>query len=111
MKKYKFTATALATSITMFIGIANAHDEDSLPGVPVCLEGNYMMADAMNAPFSNAPGLGRVIEMNTLTGERGITVESPFSAPNIGPLCPDHVTCPGPFKPTGIVSGGENGHA
>ncbi len=40
-----------------------------------------MMADAENAPFSNDPGLGRVLEMNTTTGERGITVESPFSDP------------------------------
>ncbi len=107
----KLSALTLAASMTLLIGNALAHSGDSPAGTPVCLEGNYMMADAMNAPFSNIPGAGRVIEMNTLTGERGITVESPFRDPAIAPLCPGHVSCPGPFKPTGIVSGGENGHA
>jgi hypothetical protein len=70
-----------------------------------------MVADAMNAPFSNIPGGGRVLEMNTTTGERGITVGSPFTDPGNPALCNGTVSCPGPFKPTGILSGGENGHA
>ncbi len=103
---------SLAVALGTLAGAAVAHDPGSLgPGTPVCIESNIMLADAENAPFSNDPGLGRVLEMNITTGERGITVESPFSDPLITPLCPDHVSCPGPFKPTGIVSGGEDGHA
>ena len=72
-----------------------------------------MAADAMNDPFSNIPGPGRVIEMNTTTGERGITVNRPFSVADMGtPICVNGgVDCPGPWKPTGVLSGGENGHA
>lgn len=104
--------TALAIGLAMFAGVVQAHDDDSRAGTPVCLESNIMMADAMNAPFSNIPGPGRLLEMNTTTGERGITVENPFSAANPGtPICPAHVSCPGPWKPTGNTSGGENGHA
>lgn len=102
---------ALATGLTVFCVSAIAHDAGSLAGTPVCLESNLMVADAMNAPFSNIPGGGRVLEMNTTTGERGITVGSPFTDPLNPALCNGTVTCPGPFKPTGILSGGENGHA
>ena len=72
-----------------------------------------MAADAQNGPFSNAPGPGRVLEMNITTGERGITVNRPFNAGNIGtPICDNGgVDCPGPWKPTGVLSGGEDGHA
>lgn len=104
---------SLTTGLSMFAGGAIAHDAGGAPaGTPTCIESNYMMADAMNAPFSNIPGPGRVIEMNIFTGERGITVNNSLTAENIGtPICPPHVSCPGPWKPTGIVSGGENGHA
>ena len=108
----RFTA-GLVTILCLCGGSALAHDAGSLAGTPVCLESNLMAADAMNAPFSNIPGPGRVIEMNTTTGERGITVNRPFSAENVGtPIC-DHggVDCPGPWKPTGVLSGGENGQA
>ena len=103
--------TALAASISVFtIGVI-AHDEDDA-GSPVCLEGNYMMADAMNAPFASANGPGAVIEMNIVTGTPGITVPAPFTAGNAGTdICPDDFACPGPWKPTGVLSGGENGHA
>ena len=113
MNKLKLTATALAASMTMFVGNAIAHSGSSVAGGPVCIESNIMMADAMNADFSNNPGPGRVLEMNITTGERGITVNTPFSPLNAGDsdICPDHVECPGPFKPTGILSGGEDGHA
>ena len=85
--------TALAASILSAMN-ALAHDADSLPGTPVCLESNIMMADAMNAPFSNIAGAGRVLEMNTTTGLRGITVDNPFNPENVGtPMCPSHVTC------------------
>jgi len=124
-KTILMTALAAGTSLTAMNTLA--HDADSLPGTPVCLESNIMMADAMNAPFSNIPGPGRLLEMNTTTGQRGITVSNPFTPANVGtPLCPSHVTCelgPGggvggpfgdgsaPWKPTGNTSGGENGHA
>ena len=113
MKICKFTATALAAGMAMFASSVFAHGGSSVAGGPVCIESNIMMADAMNAPFSNNPGAGRVLEMNITTGERGITVNTPFSPANAGDseLCPSHVTCPGPFKPTGNVSGGEDGHA
>jgi len=112
MKIYKLTATALAASMAMFVGSAIAHDPGSAgPGTVTCLESNIMVADAMNAPFASAAGPGRVLEMNTTTGTRGLTVNNPFGAAN--PLvCVGHVQCPGgPFKPTGILSGGQDGHA
>jgi len=103
--------TALAVGISVFtIGVI-AHDEDDA-GTPVCLEGNYMMADAMNTPFASLDGPGAVIEMNIITGTPGITVVNPFNGGNTGTdICPDGVVCPGPWKPTGVLSGGENGHA
>jgi hypothetical protein len=106
-------ATGFAVSLTLCLGNAVAHDAGSLAGTPVCLESNIMAADAMNAPFSNIPGPGRVIEMNITTGERGITVNSPFISDLQGtPICDSgSVDCPGPWKPTGVLSGGENGHA
>jgi len=106
-------SAGLAAGLGMLAGSAPAHDPASLPGTPVCLESNIMAADAMNAPFSNIPGPGRVIEMNTTTGERGITVNRPFNTENIGtPICDNGgVDCPGPWKPTGVLSGGEDGHA
>jgi hypothetical protein len=109
----RFILTNLAAGLSMLTGSAIAHDPGSLAGTPVCLESNLMAADAMNAPFSNIPGPGRVVEMNTTTGERGITVNRPFIADNIGtPICDNGgVDCPGPWKPTGVLSGGEDGHA
>ena len=104
---------ALITGVTVFSAGVIAHD-DNEPGTPVCLEANYMMADAMNAPFAGpVTGPGRVIEMNIITGERGITVNNPFNADNAGtPICDNGgVSCAGPWKPTGVLSGGMNGHA
>ncbi len=98
-------------ALALLAGAVAAHDIDEA-GTPVCLEGNYMMADAMNAPFAAANGPGRVIEMNIFTGTPGITVPGPFTGGNAGTdICPDGVVCPGPWKPTGVLSGGENGHA
>lgn len=124
MKKCKLTVTALAAGMSMLAANATAHSGDSAAGTPVCLESNIMMADAQNAPFANSgpedpnnpgkylSGPGRLLEMNTTTGERGITVDNPFSAANAGTeICPEHVSCPGPWKPTGNTSGGLNGHA
>ena len=104
-------STSLAVALSMVAGSAIAHSGGTGTDQPTCIKSNIMMADTENEPFSNQPGLGRVLEMNTTTGERGITVESPFSDPLATPLCPAHVSCPGPFKPTGNVSGGEDGHA
>ena len=107
---------ALVTCFTLFGTAVIAHDGGvNDAGTPVCLEANYMVADAMNAPFSSVPGPGRVIEQNIFTGERGITVTNPFSGANAGTaVCPgngDLVQCPGPWKPTGTFSGGQKGHA
>ncbi|VAW50713.1 hypothetical protein MNBD_GAMMA05-2641 [hydrothermal vent metagenome] len=121
MNKCKLTATALAVSVVTFTGNVIAHSGNSAAGTPVCLESNIMMADAQNAPFANSgpvvdgiirSGPGRLLEMNTTTGERGITVVNPLNAGNAGTeICPDHVSCPGPWKPTGNTSGGLDGHA
>ena len=109
----KVLSSILAVGLGSFCGSILAHDAGSLAGTPVCIESNIMLADAMNAPFSNIPGPGRAIEMNTTTGERGITVNNPFSPANVGtPICDSSsVSCPGPWKPTGVLSGGEDGHA
>lgn len=89
-----------------------AHDGGNDAGTPVCLEANYMVADAQFLPFASADGPGRVIEQNIITGERGITVNNPFTATNAGtPICPPEMECPGPWKPTGTFSGGQDGHA
>jgi hypothetical protein len=113
MKKFNPGAVALTAGMAMLAGSATAHDPSSLAGTPVCTESNLMAADAQNAPFSNNPGPGRVLEMNITTGERGITVNVPFSAANADtPICDNGgVDCPGPWKPTGVLSGGEDGHA
>ena len=105
-------AIGIAAGMSMLASNTMAHSGNSSAGTPVCLESNIMMADAQNAPFSNIPGPGRLLEMNTTTGERGITVDDPFTPGNVGTaICPDHVSCPGPWKPTGNTSGGEDGHA
>ncbi len=102
---------------TLLTTAVSAHDLGSA-GLQVCLEANFMLADAMNnnppvfPPFASSNGSGRVLEMNIFTGKRGITVDSPFSATNAGTVvCPEGVVCPGPWKPTGVLSGGLNGHA
>ena len=132
MKKRKLTATALAAGMVMFAGGAVAHEPGALAGTPVCTESNLMAADAQNPPFANtganptAGSPGRVLEMNITTGERGITVNRPFEPANLNTEICDNggVTCSlgggvgGPFgdgsapwKPTGVLSGGQDGHA
>jgi len=96
--------------LTVLSGTTIAHDVGNA-GLPVCLEGNFMVADAMNAPFSNIPGPGRVLEMNIFTGERGITVDNPFAEPGTHDVFSTDIAIPGPWKPTGVLSGGLNGHA
>lgn len=92
-------------------GAPVAHDDEDGAGKPVCLEGNFMLADAQNNPFAPA-GPGRVLEMNIFTGARGITVNNPFSPDNVDtPIVPDGISAPGPWKPTGVLSGGLSGHA
>ena len=127
-------AAGIAAGTVMLSGGAGAHEPGALAGTPVCTESNLMAADAQNAPFSNtavnpaAGSAGRVLEMNITTGERGITVNRPFEPANLGtPICENGgVTCelgPGggvggpfgdgsaPWKPTGVLSGGQDGHA
>lgn len=100
-----------ALMTTLLTGAAVAHD-DATVGLPVCLEGNFMVADFQGAPFSSVPGPGRVLEMNIFTGKRGITVDSPFASKNLGtPIIPEGVVADGPWGPTGVLSGGINGHA
>jgi len=113
--KQPLTSLAFGLGLAMFAGGAGAHGLDEV-GQPACLEANFMMADAMNAPFAAANGPGQVLEVNIVTGARGITVANPFGPstdPN-GPVCENgsgNLECPGPFKPTGVLSGGLNGHA
>lgn len=103
---------AVAAALLVGSTVAGAHDGTNDAGTPVCLEANFMLADAQNAPFASADGPGRVMEMNIITGERGITVDNPFTAANAGTeICPPEMECPGPWKPTGNFSGGMNGHA
>jgi hypothetical protein len=113
MKRFAKTKGLLyGLGLAMLAGGPTLAHELGDPGGPVCLEGNYMLADAQYAPFA-AAGPGRVLEMNITTGERGITVNNPFNPANVGtPICPDTVTCAtgATWKPTGVASGGVNGH-
>ena len=111
--KLKGTITRLAYGVGLVLVASQvvAHGLDEV-GAPACLEANFMMANAQNAPFAAANGPGNVLEVNIVTGARGITVANPFSGANAGsPICPAEQECPGPFKPTGVLSGGLNGHA
>ncbi len=102
---------AYGIGLALITGQVVAHGLNDVGG-PACLEANFMMADAMNAPFAAGNGPGQVLEVNIVTGARGITVGNPFSPANAGsPICPPEQECPGPFKPTGVLSGGLNGHA
>ncbi len=108
------TSLAYGLGLAMVAGGVTAHGLDEV-GQPACLEANFMMADAMNAPFG-VQGPGQVLEVSIVTGARGITVSNPFggSADPNGPVCENgsgNLECPGPFKPTGVLSGGLNGHA
>jgi hypothetical protein len=114
MKRFNITMTAVAAGTALLAGAATAHDGGNDAGLPVCLEANYMVADAQFLPFASANGPGRVIEQNIITGERGITVNNPFTAANAGtPICPPEMECVAgaPWKPTGTFSGGQDGHA
>ena len=102
---------AYGIGLALFAGQAAAHGLGDVGG-PACLEANFMMANAQNAPFAAANGPGNVLEVNIVTGTRGITVNNPFNPGSVGtPICPAEQECPGPFKPTGVLSGGLNGHA
>ena len=130
--KKEISSLAYGIGLALIAGQAVAHGLDEV-GAPACLEANFMMADAMNndpsqfgpagAPWAAANGPGQVIEVNIVTGGRGITVNNPFGAgafPGDGPVCADGdgtISCAGngfgkaAFKPTGVLSGGLNGHA
>jgi len=80
VKKLIAVAATSAALIMGTVGTVTAHDDGSA-GEPVCLEANFMMADAMNStpnnpPFASNQGPGRVLEMNIFTGTRGITVNT-----------------------------------
>jgi hypothetical protein len=137
--KRNITRLAYGIGLALMAGQAVAHESGSNVGAPACLEANFMMADAMNNdssgfgpagnPWAAANGAGQVLEVNIVTGARGITVANPFHPDNIGSaVCPNGaigpVTCElpppamdpfgdnqAPFKPTGVLSGGLNGHA
>ncbi len=135
--KKEISSLAYGIGLALIAAQAVAHESGSNVGAPACLEANFMMADAMNntpsqfgpagAPWAAANGPGQVLEVNIVTGARGITVANPFTPANVGSaVCPNgaigDVTCalpvPGPFggnqapfKPTGVLSGGLNGHA
>lgn len=98
-------------AIATLMGTAMAHDGDNA-GQPVCIEGNFMLADAQNEPFASANGMGRVLEVNIFTGTRGVAFDNPYTTENAGTaIVPEGVVAPGPFKPTGVLSGGISGHA
>ncbi len=65
-------AAGVLASLSFVAGSAVAHDEGEA-GLPARLEGNYMMADAMNAPFG-VQRADRVIEMDIFTGTVGIVI-------------------------------------
>lgn len=75
-------------------GSTLAHDLDNA-GKPVCLEGNIMVADSGLSPLN--PGPGRVLEVNLTTSQLGVAFEKPE-------------VLPAPWRPTGVLSGGVNGH-
>ncbi len=127
--KKEISSLAYGIGLALIAGQAVAHGLDDV-GAPACLEANFMMADAMNndpsqfgpagAPWAEANGPGQVIEVNIVTGGRGITVANPFAGPGtdpLGPVCDNgsgNINCnipKSPFKPTGVLSGGLNGHA
>ena len=60
MNRLKLTASTLAVGMSMFAGGAIAHDTDPInsAGTPVCVEANYMVADAEFAPASPATKAG-----------------------------------------------------
>ncbi len=74
-------------------------------GLPVLLDGNFIVADAMNAPFATTPGPGRVLEMNVMTGDIGVMIDNPLDGSSAA------LGLTGPWKPTGVLSGGIEGHA
>ena len=128
----QLTSLAYGLGLAMVAGGAAAHGLDEV-GQPLAVLGGLLGgdlyasqqgrgADAMNnnpsqfgpagAPWAEAAGPGQVLEVNIVTGSRGITVANPFNPGNAGtPICPPEQECPGPFKPTGVLSGGLNGHA
>ncbi|MBG7610606.1 MAG: hypothetical protein IZT55_07040, partial [Anaerolineae bacterium] len=85
--KKEISSLAYGIGLALIAGQAVAHGLDDV-GAPACLEANFMMADAMNndpsqfgpagAPWAEANGPGQVIEVNIVTGARGITVHNPF---------------------------------
>ena len=97
--------------LSMLVSLSVAHEVGDLAGGEVCLEGNFMMADAQNAPFADANGPGRVVEMNMFTGTLGIVFGNPFIPDNVGTAIMPQGIVPGGWKPTGVLSGGLNGHA
>lgn len=111
MKNKIFHRVVLGLGL-LFVSTMALADRADNRGLPVCLEGNFMVADAQNAPFSSASGPGRILEIDIMTGDRGVTFGNPFSLDNIGtPIVPENVDAPGPWKPTGVLSGGLRGHA
>ena len=88
--KKEISSLAYGIGLALIAGQAMAHESGSNVGAPACLEANFMMADAMNnnpagfgpagAPWAAANGPGQVLEVNIVTGARGITVANPFGA-------------------------------
>lgn len=97
------TKTLAAVSLTAIIAVfasVSAHDLEN-PNGPVILEGNFMVADAgtgAGAGGSSVVGPGRVLEVNIVTGETGVTFEKPAEIEV-------------PWRPTGVLFGGNRAHA
>jgi hypothetical protein len=100
MTKRFVPAKAIALGLTLLIASAGAHDLEDPTG-PVILEGNFMVADSGTgggAGGTSIAGPGRVMEVDIMTGKTGII----FSKPDV---------IVGPWRPTGILFGGNRAHA
>jgi hypothetical protein len=89
----------ISLGLASLVGTASAHGLEGA-GLPVCLEGNFMVADSgtgAGAGGTSIVGPGRVLEVNLLTGQPGVAFDKPAEII-------------GPWRPTGVLSGGINGH-
>jgi hypothetical protein len=89
----------ISLGLASLVGTASAHGLDGA-GLPVCLESNFMVADSgtgAGAGGTSIVGPGRVLEVNLLTGQPGVAFGKPAEII-------------GPWRPTGVLSGGINGH-
>ena len=104
---------------------ANFMLADAMGSLPGGQSVGGIPTDDGNGGYTLNDGPGQVLEVSIVTGKRGITVSNPFTSDPDSPVCggdgslgsgSDDISCQGdngksPFKPTGVLSGGLNGHA